>query len=476
MFQLTVLSHACVKVEYGGISLLTDPWLLGSSYWRSWWNFPDPEISERDLDVDFVALSHLHWDHFHGPTLRKISERATVLIPFDRTRRMAQDLQRVGRKKVIELRHGETHVLGPDFSLQSYHFWPFLDSCQVIRAGERTILNANDCKIMGASLRELLHEHPVIDFALRSHSTANARACFVDAQGAPLLEEAGTERYAEAFWHFMASVRPRYAIPFASNHCHLHRDAMHFNANITTPIGVAATGKRLYPDLATELVIMTAGDSYSDKAGFALKDNQLLFAQREQLIEQMATKYSQKLDAYYKEEENARPRPEILERYFTSLLARINPLLRHAFRLGKIGVGYRDHREYGGVIVDFSARRCWQATAADLASANSPILWVPARIAGMSCRLDMWGHALISKRCLLQCDSKSISAMQRFALLLYLAEYRTLALREILTTRALRAWLPRWREFLVYLKVVWLVLRRVSGETIEQRLLSEARR
>lgn len=31
-----VLAHASMVVKYAGKSLLVDPWLLGSCYWRSW--------------------------------------------------------------------------------------------------------------------------------------------------------------------------------------------------------------------------------------------------------------------------------------------------------------------------------------------------------------------------------------------------------------------------------------------------------
>ena len=40
-------------------------------------------------------------------------------------------------------------------------------------------------------------------------------------------------------------------------------------------------------------------------------------------------------------------------------------------------------------------------------------------------------------------------------------EYEMLPLRRLLTTRSIRAWLPRWREFLVYAHVAFnLVMRR----------------
>jgi hypothetical protein len=34
-----VLSHAGLSVTGSGVNLICDPWLVGSCYWRSWWNY-----------------------------------------------------------------------------------------------------------------------------------------------------------------------------------------------------------------------------------------------------------------------------------------------------------------------------------------------------------------------------------------------------------------------------------------------------
>ena len=45
--KFKILSHAGMTVEGKGKTLLFDPWLIGSCYWRSWWNFP--EIDREEL-------------------------------------------------------------------------------------------------------------------------------------------------------------------------------------------------------------------------------------------------------------------------------------------------------------------------------------------------------------------------------------------------------------------------------------------
>ena len=65
--RLTVLSHACLYIEFGDTRLLVDPWIVGSCYWRSWWNYPEVDNSLVDaLDPTHIYITHLHWDHYHG--------------------------------------------------------------------------------------------------------------------------------------------------------------------------------------------------------------------------------------------------------------------------------------------------------------------------------------------------------------------------------------------------------------------------
>ena len=61
--QFQILSHAGLLVQGSGKTLLFDPWLVGSTYWRSWWNYPPVERSLVDsLRPDFIYLTHIHWD------------------------------------------------------------------------------------------------------------------------------------------------------------------------------------------------------------------------------------------------------------------------------------------------------------------------------------------------------------------------------------------------------------------------------
>ena len=60
MTDFKLLSHACATISYGGKTLIMDPWLIGSCYWRSWWNYPPVKDGLiNDLNVDAIYITHL---------------------------------------------------------------------------------------------------------------------------------------------------------------------------------------------------------------------------------------------------------------------------------------------------------------------------------------------------------------------------------------------------------------------------------
>src|SRR5215813_12159618 len=83
--MLRTLGHACLALyRYGQDPLLiTDPWLVGSVYWRSWWleNYPSSEEINWLASTACVYVTHEHPDHFHMPTIRQLGRGPTYLFP-----------------------------------------------------------------------------------------------------------------------------------------------------------------------------------------------------------------------------------------------------------------------------------------------------------------------------------------------------------------------------------------------------------
>jgi UDP-MurNAc hydroxylase len=468
---MTILSHAGLLVENRGRQVICDPWLIGSCYWRSWWNYPPvaPELV-ASLKPDWIYLTHIHWDHFQSASLKRFSLDTPILIAFDRYTRMRDDLHKIGFRNVIELRHGARRELAPGLAVTSYQFSPFSDSAVVIEADGTTILNANDAKFMGLPLAQILDSHPRIDFALRSHSSANARLTYrcLDVPEEQVDDVAG---YSRAFCAFMKRVQPRYAVPFASNHCHLHRETWEFNRHVVSPDVVAhdfAAYQREHP-FPTELKVMTTGDSWDDRTGFDITPSPWL-DDRERHLAQYAAEKRGVLERSYAREARSHVSEDLARCYLVDIANNTPFFLRRRFKghpvLFEVYAG--DTRE--GFLFDMWNR---SVTAVDPATADPMVMRViiPATIFKMSLVLRMFGHAAISKRLRWQARLADMARLSLFEGILSWHETDALPLRKLITWRCFIDYIPRWREVLLYLQLTIGVLRGRSLKQQEEEIL-----
>jgi L-ascorbate metabolism protein UlaG (beta-lactamase superfamily) len=101
------LGHATVLIEMDGVRLLTDPVLAP-------WIGPLRRVT-APVDVaalgaiDAVLLSHLHGDHAHPPSLRRVASD----VPVFTAPGAASWLRRRGVKDVRELALGDSAAIGP---------------------------------------------------------------------------------------------------------------------------------------------------------------------------------------------------------------------------------------------------------------------------------------------------------------------------------------------------------------------------
>ena len=102
--SILYVGHATTLIELDGVQLLTDPLLrrnvahlrrlvpLGKA-------LPSPEA---------VLLSHLHTDHLHVPSLRRLGQSVTLIVP----RGAGGLLRRQGFRRVVELAPGDMTNVG----------------------------------------------------------------------------------------------------------------------------------------------------------------------------------------------------------------------------------------------------------------------------------------------------------------------------------------------------------------------------
>ena len=443
--KFTILSHAGLVVEHDGVRVVCDPWLIGSCYWRSWWNFPEPDPEMvRGLAPQFIYLTHLHWDHFHGPSLKKLFDpKTTILIPKVPTRRMIDDLGWLGFKNIREIPHGQKVRLGNDFELASYQFGLGVDSAAVISGGGHTLFDCNDCKFFGLPLRQILRDYPRIDFILRSHSSASPIPLCVENHEKLLPPSDGSYDSAEQFARCTVHTGARYAIPFASNHCFLHPETIHFNSTATTPdlarSRYAAVAAESGAD--SECVVMPPGSSWSEEGGFAIAFFD--FSQRESYVENMLRRNAATLAAQAEVEASAVADFPAFEAYFRRFFASIPWLIRRWQLTPAIFK-----------VIDSAGAHLWLAdphragvSIVHSIPADAVVLEVHASVLNDCAKLRMFSVWTASKRIRIHLPAAAaLARASRWFTFLDLYETDSFPIAKNFRMRSLGVRLRRWRE------------------------------
>ena len=113
MIRYKFLGHSTVLVEINGTRFITDP-IVSNRALVVRRKRPAGYEPEDLANIDFVLLSHAHWDHLDRPTLRKVAKRskAHVICPHGHLSLLSD----LGFEDVHEMSLGEKLVV------QSYSF------------------------------------------------------------------------------------------------------------------------------------------------------------------------------------------------------------------------------------------------------------------------------------------------------------------------------------------------------------------
>ena len=113
--KVTNVGSACFLIEIGGIRLLTVPWITGVGFINGWAPLIELESYEIFRGVDYIWFSHEHADHFHPPSLRKLSQLWDRFpkVLFQRTfnGRVKNYLRDKYEAEVLEIARGKTFRL-----------------------------------------------------------------------------------------------------------------------------------------------------------------------------------------------------------------------------------------------------------------------------------------------------------------------------------------------------------------------------
>ena len=453
--QFQILSHAGLLVSgKSGKSLICDPWLVGSSYWRSWWNYPPvSKTLIRSLQPDYIYLTHIHWDHFHGASLKMFNPNTPIIVPKGNYARIKEDLNYLGYHHVIELKHGQALQLDEQFTITSYQFWMFLDSALLIDCDGKKLLNLNDSKHMGLTLQQIVKKHKPIDFVFRSHSSANERLSYeiVDEPDAPVDD---LQRYIKEFAQTVQATGAQYAIPFASNHCHLHKDSYHFNRYIQHPILVEKYFQE-HGIASPTVKVMVSGDSWSQEKGFTISHEDW-FTDRDNLLKVYLEEQAASLEKFYEEEAGTVIDKQLVDDYFARFSDSLPFFIRRYFR--QVSFTYvlsaANATKYIYQVMISKGRVVALPVNTKLDFATYPIqIHTTAFIFLRSIEFGIFSHMCIGKRVFYKVTAYHRKYMEALNLVFNAYEYDLLPVRKLLTRRSIESWGMRWRELLLYMQL-----------------------
>jgi UDP-MurNAc hydroxylase len=307
-----------------------------------------------------------------------------------------------------------------------------------------TILNSNDCKHFGWPLRQITKAFPKIDFVLRSHSSATAVPYCIEGYRAMFPDTRTQQNYIEEFCRFALHIRARYAIPFASNHCFLHKETIHFNDTAVLPDDVQAFYKTLATrsHIESECVVMAPGSSWNDARGFRLVPFD--YSKRDECISSMLVNHHDALASQYATEDAAIADFALFHKYFLGFIHSIPWIVRTRLKL-RIVFRTRDARGEHNWLVDFAAAKVEENSAV----ADCPMIEVPALVLNDCAKVRMFSVWTASKRLRISLPSREhLKPLVAFFFLLDLYELEILPLRKNLSWRAISVRARRWREII----------------------------
>jgi hypothetical protein len=217
--KLRTLGHASIALYRDGESplLLTDPWLVGSVYWRSWWlqHYPAAEEIDWLAGAANVYVTHEHPDHFHMPSIRRLGTGPAYLFPALAERGFVDYLAERGhRTEIVAPRRWRR--LGDGVAILSLPLWND-DSVLLIDTPQALILNLNDAKPVPPvlhAIRRLADRIGKPRVLLASYSPASIVNSFLDAGDIVRLRSA--EHYVGYLCRLCETLGADIYLPFAS--------------------------------------------------------------------------------------------------------------------------------------------------------------------------------------------------------------------------------------------------------------------
>ncbi|MEE8476128.1 MAG: MBL fold metallo-hydrolase [Myxococcota bacterium] len=462
--KLSIMGHACFSVKAGGLRLVVDPWLSGPVFWGAWSHCPEPVYDDSIFEADCLFITHWHHDHFHADSLRRFRKDAHVFVPRFPVSLMADELREIGFHRVTEMVHDRRYPLGPDFAITALQIQYLDDSVLVVEADGVVVVDLNDAKPLPPSWRAIGRRCPRPDFMFRSHSPAwSFPTCytFEDEAEAVAVER---DSYKAAFRQAARVLEPRFAVPFASGVCHLHREARSENRHLVPGAELADYLERHPLPDGTECVLMPPGASWSPESGFDGTEPVVSFDLPAE-VERLAAQHEDELARFYAREDAVVLDYSAFSDYFRQLLRALGPFRRLLRSVWVFRLRLGESIEYWSV--DFARSRLGRGTTEP--ESYSSLIDVHPAVLSDALETRIVGNIEIAKRWRVHVRRGGVTGHLLLWVLISLFEAGYLTPRNFLSPRFIVGYARRLPEVFHYVLLLVRVLRRgvaAAAETV----------
>jgi hypothetical protein len=198
--------------------LATDPWLVGSVYWRSWWlqNYPSADEIKWLAQSAWIYITHEHPDHFHTPSIRRLGSGPAYLFPSLPEQGYLAYMAQHGYRAETVL-PSRWRAIGEGVSILSIPVWND-DSLLLVDTPSALILNLNDAKPplpVFRAIRRLADQIGKPRVLLCSYSPASCINSFLDETGG-IVSLKPARDYVDFVCRLCNTLAADFFVPFAS--------------------------------------------------------------------------------------------------------------------------------------------------------------------------------------------------------------------------------------------------------------------
>ncbi len=305
--EILWVNHASFVLKYRDVNMICDPWIEGRVFNESWSLLSKTRFEYSDFkDITHIFFSHEHPDHFFPPNIKKIpaeyKSRISVLFQTTIDQKVRDYCLKLGFKDILELQPWEEYNLTSGLRITNSKVSNDTDSWLLIKCGDKTLLNLNDCVFKKKEELEKINDKiDGLDVLFTQFSYAN----WAGNKGDLAEMKKRAQDKIDDIKLQLDVFKPKFTVPFASYVWFCHKDNFHLNegANKISEIHhlLENSGTRsivLYPgeswQVGEEHDSVQSVDKYEKDASLINDDNLTEFDSVE--IEELKTHASQNID------------------------------------------------------------------------------------------------------------------------------------------------------------------------------------